>query len=156
MTLPPTEGSQHLVIFSLEERQCALPLPAVERVVRAVEVTPLPEATGTVLGVINVQGQVVPVISLRPRFHLPEREIRPSDQFILVSASTRTLALVVDGVSGVVECPEQDLTPVESVFAGVECVEGVVNVGGALILVCSLERLLASEEEKTLATVPQP
>jgi purine-binding chemotaxis protein CheW len=40
----------------------------VERIVRVVEVTPLPKAPEIVLGVVNVQGQIIPVINIRKRF----------------------------------------------------------------------------------------
>ena len=64
-----------IVVFALDDRRIALPLAAVERVVRAVEVTPLPKAPAVVLGAVNVQGNLVPVFHLRRRFRMPEREI---------------------------------------------------------------------------------
>ena len=57
-----------IVVFALDEPRYALPLSAVERVVRAVEITPLPKAPEIVLGVINMQGQVVPAVDIRKRF----------------------------------------------------------------------------------------
>ena len=52
-----------LVVFRLDERRYALPLAVVERVVRAVDVTPLPKAPPMVLGVIDVHGRVLPVLN---------------------------------------------------------------------------------------------
>lgn len=77
--------SSQLVVFTLDGQSFALDLGAVRRVVRAIEVTPLPNAPDIILGVINIRGELVSVIDLRHRFHMPTREIRPSDQFILVS-----------------------------------------------------------------------
>ena len=65
--------ANHIVVFALDEQRYALHLLAVERVVRAVEVTALPEAPEIVLGVVNVKGRIVPVINVRRRFRLPER-----------------------------------------------------------------------------------
>lgn len=62
-----------LVVFRLDERRYALPLSVVERVIRAVEVTPLPKAPPIVLGAIDVQGRVVPVLNVRRRFLMPDR-----------------------------------------------------------------------------------
>ncbi len=75
--------SNQLVVFTLEEQRYALYLSAVERIVRIVEITPLPKALEIVFGVINVQGQVVPVVDIRKRFRLPEREMSLSDQLIM-------------------------------------------------------------------------
>ncbi len=86
--------SDQYVVFGLDEHSFALRLSAVVRVVRAVEVTPLPRAPEIVLGVINVQGRITPVFDVRKRFRLPAREISLSDQFIIARADT------LGGVSG--------------------------------------------------------
>ena len=53
----------HLVAFNLEEQQYALPLRSVRRVIRSVEITALAKAPAIVLGIIDLQGEMVPVIS---------------------------------------------------------------------------------------------
>lgn len=64
-----------VVVLMLDDIRYAVALTSVERVVRAVEITPLPNAPDIVLGVINVQGRVVPVVDIRKRFRLPARAI---------------------------------------------------------------------------------
>ncbi|MBI4530070.1 MAG: chemotaxis protein CheW, partial [Candidatus Latescibacteria bacterium] len=81
--------SHQLVVFTLDEQRYALHLSAVERVVCSVEVTPLPKAPEVVLGVINVQGQVLPVVNIRKRFQLPERGITLTDHFIVAQTARR-------------------------------------------------------------------
>ena len=56
------------VVFTLDEQRYALRLSAVERIVRAVEVIPLPETPKIVIGMINVQGRVMPVVNIRSGF----------------------------------------------------------------------------------------
>jgi hypothetical protein len=74
---------QYILVFSLDEPLYALPLSSVERVVPAVEITPLPKAPEFVLGVINVHGQVIPVMDIRQRLRLPTRPVGLEDRFIL-------------------------------------------------------------------------
>ena len=57
--------TNQLVVFVLNDQRYGLPLSAVDRIVRIVEVTLLPKAPDIVLGVVNVQGQVIPVIGHR-------------------------------------------------------------------------------------------
>src|SRR5712675_257312 len=71
--------SNQLVVFALDAQHYALPLTGVQRVVRMVEVTPLPKAPEIVLGVIDVKGHIIPVMSIRNRFGLPEPETNLSD-----------------------------------------------------------------------------
>ena len=85
----------------MDEQRYALPLAAVERMVRAVELTPWPQTPPKILGAINVQGNVLPVISLRRWLARPDRELDLDDQLLLVRSGTRRLALLADQVSGV-------------------------------------------------------
>ena len=109
-----------LVVFCLDEQRYALPLAAVERTVRAVEVTPLPDAPPIVLGVIDVEGRVLPVLNIRRRFRLPEREVRPVDQFVIAQTVRRTVALVIDEAQGVIERPESAVVNPAQIVPGLE------------------------------------
>jgi len=138
------------VVFALDEQRVALPLSAVERVVQAVEVTPLPTAPTIVLGVINVQGQVLPVFNLRRRFRLPDREIELSDHIIIAKTARRTVALVVDAVTGVLLCSEMEIVPPEAIGPGIEHIAGIVKRPDGLILIHDLNAFLSLDEEQTL------
>jgi purine-binding chemotaxis protein CheW len=110
--------SNQLVVFTLEEQRYALYLSAVERIVRMVEITPLPKAPEIVFGVINVQGQVIPVVNIRKRFRLPEQELNLTDQLVIAHTSRLTVALVVDSVSSILECAEQEVIAAEKILPG--------------------------------------
>jgi purine-binding chemotaxis protein CheW len=140
----------HYVVFRLDERQFALNLHTVKRIVRVVEVTPLPKAPEIVHGVVNVQGQIIPVVNIRKRFRIPEREISLSDQLIIAHTSKRTVALVVNSVSGVVERSEQDVIAGEKILPGIEYVEGVMKLEDSIILIHDLNTFLSIKEEKAL------
>ncbi len=73
-----------LLVFALDERRFAIALSAVSSVIRAVEVTPLPQSPEIVMGVINVRGTIIPVVNLRKRFGVQDRGLRISD-FILIA-----------------------------------------------------------------------
>lgn len=92
-----------LVIFTLNQQRYALHLSRVERVVPIVEINGLPKAPEIVLGVVNVEGRIVPVLDIRKRFRLPERDLDLSDRFIIARTPGRVVALAVDAVTGVVE-----------------------------------------------------
>ena len=139
-----------LVGFNLDDRSYALTLSAVERILRAVEITPLPKAPPIVLGIVNVGGRIIPVINLRQRFHLPDREIEPRDQFIIGQTGCRTVALVADEVSSVLERPERDVIAARDILPGLESVQGVVRLEDGMILIYDLTTFLSLEEEAAL------
>jgi purine-binding chemotaxis protein CheW len=139
-----------LVTFSLDHRKFALYVSAVQKIIRVVEVTPLPEAPEIVVGIINMQGQVIPVFDIRMRFRLPARNVQLNDQMIIASATKRTVALLVDSVDDVIEIPEEKIIADEQILPELEYVEGVVKTEGGMVLIHDLEKFLSLHEEKAL------
>lgn len=139
-----------LIVLTLDDQRYALPLSVVERVVRVVEVTALPDAPDIVAGVVNVQGRIIPVVNIRKRFLLPEREIALSDQLIISHTSRRPVALMADSVTGVIEFSEEDVIAAEAILPGMEYVEGVAKLKDGMILIHDLDRFLSLEEERSL------
>ena len=103
-------NANQFVIFALDEQHYALRLLAVDQIVRVVEIAPLPQAPEIVLGVINIQGGIIPVFHIRKRFHLPEREINLSDHLIIACTVKRLVALVADTVIGVATRTDEEVT----------------------------------------------
>ncbi|MCJ7579526.1 MAG: chemotaxis protein CheW, partial [Candidatus Aminicenantes bacterium] len=132
-----------LVLFTLDEQRYALHLHAVTRVVRIVEITPLPKTPEIVRGVVNVQGQVIPVVNIRKRFRLPERELELSDQLIIANTTRRSVALVVDAVEGVMELSGQNKIPAEEILSGTEYIEGVIKLKDGLVLIHDVDKFLS-------------
>jgi purine-binding chemotaxis protein CheW len=142
---------QKIVLFSLDEPRYALYLSAVERVVQAVEITPLPKAPKIIMGVINFHGEIIPVIDIRKRFHLTSREINLEDQFIIAQTSKRTVVLVVDSVDGVYELGQDQVVDAEEVFPYADYISGVAKIETDIVLINDLEKFLSIDEEKILA-----
>jgi purine-binding chemotaxis protein CheW len=139
-----------LVAFTLDGGRYALHLPVVARVVRAVEISPLPGAPDIVLGIINVHGRVVPVMDVRARFRLPARDLDPDQQMILARTRAREVVFVVDSVSGVVECPDDLVVAPAEVAGDVAYVAGIAKLEDGLTLIHDLETFLSPEEEQAL------
>ncbi len=146
--------NNQLVVFILDEQQYALNLSCVERIVRAVEITPLPDAPEQVLGVINVEGRVIPVLNTRKRLGLPERELELHDLFIIVSENGRTLALVADQVRPVLEIPDQEVVSPDEVLPGTGYVQSVAKMDDGMIVVLTIENALSfSDQKKVFAAI---
>lgn len=138
------------VRFKLGELDIGLALASVERVVRAVAVTPLPGAPSAILGMVDVHGDVVPVADMRARLGLSPRPLHPDDHLVLARTPRRRLALAVDAAAGVVHCGPGDVIEPASVVPGLEHVHGVARSGEGLLLIHDLDRFLALDEETAL------
>ncbi len=141
-----------LVVFSLDDQRFGLGIHSVDRIVRAAEITPLPDAPDLVMGVINVEGRIVPVVNARKRMGLPERNVELEDFYIIVRENGRNLALVVDDVTPVTEVPDSELVAREHVLAGSGYVQGVAKDSDGIIMVLVPEKTLSREDKDLLET----
>ena len=141
---------QSLLVVTLDEFRYGLPLSAVERVLRIVEITPLPKAPEIVQGIINFAGNVIAVINIRRRFKLPACDVRLSDHLILARTSRRRLALRVDSAEGFTDCTENEITSAASVLPGLEYLRGVAKLLNGMVLIHDLDAFLSLDEEKAL------
>jgi len=142
--------SNQLVVFTLDAQHFALPLARVQRVVRMAEVTPLPKAPEVVMGVIDIQGNIIPVMSMRKRFGLSEPEASLSDQLIVADTATRRVALVVNSVTGVVVRTAKEITDAEKIIPGAQHVAGMARLEGGILFIHDLDRFLSTQEEQQL------
>ncbi len=153
-----------LLIFTLSQQLCALPLSVVERIVRAVEIHPLAKAPEVVMGLINLQGRAVPVLNIRKLFRLPYIEMALSDQIIIAHTAGRIVGILVDEAVGVEEYRAEDVIPSEELFPGIEYLEGVVRLresqtfrgAGDIVYIYDLDRFLSLEEKTVIDRLLPP
>src|SRR5690606_28007722 len=131
-------------------QRIGIALQAVTGVVRMVAITSLPAAPRVVMGVINVHGNVVPVVNPRVRLQLDLRPPDVSDQILLVNTARRQVAVWVASVLGVVEVDAQDFVDGESIFPDLGQVEGVVKTKDGVIVIQDILRFLSVQEEVDL------
>jgi purine-binding chemotaxis protein CheW len=141
----------HLIVFSIDEQRFALPISVVKKVVRAVEITVVPESPEIFLGVVNMEGHVIPVVHIRKRFSFPKRELELSDRFIIAHTPTQTFAFVVDTINGVFKFSEHQLITGEEFFPSLRrYVDGVIKDENGMILICNPDSFLSIEEREVL------
>ena len=139
-----------LVVFIAEGQRYALPLLTVQRVLPMVAVSPLPKGPAIALGVINLHGQVVPVLDIRRRFGLPPRDYGLTGHLLVARTSRRTLALAVDEALGVSEVAGEAVTQPDAVLPGIGHVAGIVTLSDGLLFIHDLEGFLSLDEEQRL------
>ena len=137
----PLEDAR-FVVFTLGGYEYGLPADNVNEVIRFVAVTPVPEAPGWVLGVIDLRGKTIPVVDGRRRLGLPDREDWLGAAIVVVEAGGVLSGLVVDtavdmttvGIATLEPPPDVPSVPAVAAASRVE-VSVVARVGERLILV---------------------
>jgi purine-binding chemotaxis protein CheW len=144
------DESGQLLVFTLDGQAYGLPLAVVDRVLLVVDVVPLPGAPPIVGGVINMHGEIIGVMDIRWRLHLPTRETELYDRMIVAHTTSRNIAFITETVVGVREYPEGAIIYAKDLSPHLEHAPGVCGTEDGLIIVYDLDRFLFPNEESAL------
>jgi purine-binding chemotaxis protein CheW len=131
------------VLFTVDGQIYGLDLWEVERIVRAVEINPLPEVPAYVAGVVDVHGRILPVVDLRARFDRPTRPLDLADHFVIAKSPTHSVILPVDSAMGSRLIPS-DLIPPATELP--RCVRRVVPLDLGVVYSLDLQRVLFGDQ----------
>jgi purine-binding chemotaxis protein CheW len=130
-----------LVVLELDGRRLALPIARVIEVLRMVAITPLPDSPDWVAGVINVRGDIVPVIDLRTRLGVEARGYGLDTPILLVSACGRRMAVVPDAAVEVRDVPSADLEDPDDLVGDEHPISHIARIEGRVVPVLLLDQI---------------
>lgn len=141
-----------LVAFFLQGEEFAVNIHSVREVLKLTQITPLPQSLDFIEGVINLRGEVIPVVDLRKRFRLPNAEKSDQSRIIIVEIDENQIGLIVDSVTEVLHLNSSAVVPPPSRLAGTrtEFISGVGKIGERLIIILELDKILSTEEQVEL------
>jgi purine-binding chemotaxis protein CheW len=147
-----------VVSFRLGSEEYGVDISQVQEIIRMVEVTRVPRAPHFMEGVINLRGQLIPIIDLRTRFGMPRIAATKSTRIVVTEIGTKRVGIVVDSVSEVLNIPIEQVEDAPEMVAGVgtEYIQGVGKMGDRLIIMLDLTMVISSEEKQALETVEAP
>ncbi len=149
------EKEIQLVVFMLDDEEFACNISDVREVLKMVKVTPLPQSLKFIEGVINLRGEVIPIIDLRKRFNLPEVDYSERSRIIIVEVGANQVGLIVDEVSEVLRLSASQVQASPSGISGgdSELIVGVGKLEQRLLIILNLEYILSSEEQLALEDI---
>lgn len=149
-----TEALAKLVTFCLGDDLFAADIFAVERVLRYQTPRVVPDVPPWISGVIEYQGRVVPVVSLRRRFELSVLEPTGQTRIVVLNARGEWIGVIVDSVLEVSVIDTAQLSAPPAFFRGLagEYLKGMVRRGEGerLVIVLDVEQLLSATERIAL------
>jgi purine-binding chemotaxis protein CheW len=148
-----------LCTFQIGAELFAIDIMRIREIVRPLPVTPVPKAPFGMEGLINLRGEVLPLIDLRARFDLePRAQLElPRGRFLITRIGPRQLGLAVDDVHDVVEVRRADMRVGQGVLSGRagELFVGVCPIGDRLGMLLNLHRLLSSEDRVAIDSLTE-
>ena len=147
---------RQFLVFRLGDDEFGLPIEAVDEVARVPDqITRLPRTPKFLEGVVNLRGEVLPVVDQRRRFDMPALEVRAARRLVVVRTERHKAGLIVDSVSEVLRCPADEIEPAPNLSnETVKLVQGVVNLeqAGRIVLLLDPAELLTRAERGLLDT----
>jgi len=145
---------RQLVVFSLLNENYGIDIYKVQEIIQYRDITYVPKSPPFVKGVINLRGRIIPVIDLKERFGLPEKEVTPDTRIIVVEISSQTIGLIVDSETEVLRIPNTNIEPPPPVTTiEADFIEGVGKLDERLIIILDIDRILTKEEKRELAGI---
>jgi purine-binding chemotaxis protein CheW len=138
-----------LVTFKLENEEFGVDILNIQGINRMVEVTKVPNSPDYVEGIINLRGQVIPIIDLRKRLNMPDKPYSKDTRFIVVEFRDKVVGFVVDSVNKVLridrkltEAPPNAATGIESDY-----ITAVGKLEDSLLILLDFEKILPENFE---------
>ncbi len=134
-----------LVVFQVQGEEFGSPIHSVLEISRMLDITRIPEASGTIEGVVNLRGQVITVIDTARQLGFKRQTPLPkTGKIMIVEMQNEKMGLIVDEVPEVIRIPETEIEMVPELIQtkiSKELIKGVAKIGERLIIVLDLERI---------------
>lgn len=142
------------VSFALGKEIFAIDVMKIKGVERLSEITAIPKYPTFIEGVINLRGEIIPIVDLRERFGLQATEPTKETRIVLVELEQFTVGLIVDRVFEVFQIFDNEIghmPPISNSSVGKQFIKGVVEVKDKLIILLGLRSIFSDEETVTLS-----
>ncbi len=141
-----------LVGFQLDDEEYGIDILKVQEINRITEITKIPQSPDFVEGVINLRGNVIPIIDLRKRFNMPHKEYDKQTRIVVGEIGDRTVGFIVDAVSEVIRLPENTIEPPPNITSDdrTDYILGVGKLEDRLLMLLDIEKILSGSEKEKL------
>lgn len=141
-----------LVGFELGSEKFGVEILSVREIIPVGSITRVPNSPDFVEGIINLRGEVIPVIDLRKRVGVEKCEFQKSTRIIVVELEEQQVGFIVDVVSQVLRIPTDTIEPPPEMVTGVgsEYIRGVARVEDRLLMFLDLKRVLSQTEQTVI------
>ena len=142
------QAEVQVVTFRLADEEYAIDILQVKEILMWTEVTRMPRAPHFIEGIVNLRGQMVPIIDLRKRLGLEQRDRTKDTRIVIADMGDEIIGMVVDAVREVTRLPQSAIAPPPSMIAGVgaEFLTGIGQVGERVLIMLDLSKVLRAEE----------
>lgn len=143
-----------LVTFKLGEELYGVDIMDVKEIVKVQSVRPIPNAPYYVEGIINLRGEIIPIINLHKRFHIQKVEKAENEYdadeggFIILDIDGSQIGIIIDRVSRVASIQKGEIKPPPQMLSGIgtEYINGVFRMESEYLIILDTRKLFNPKE----------
>ena len=146
------EDLQQFVTFNISSELYGVDVLKVHEIIGMTEITHVPNSLSFMKGVINLRGNVVPVVDLRIKFKMEKREYDQHTVIIIVEVMNRSIGMIVDAVSDVLDIAVSGIQDTPHFSANIET-DYIMSIGRKeeqLVIILDVDKILTSDELEIL------
>ncbi len=143
------EDNVQIVSFSLlNDVEYGIDILSIHEILRLTDISRLPNTPDFVLGVLNLRGNVIPVVNVRMRFGYPKEDYSDDTRIIVVGINNKLVGLLIDKVYQVIRISRKNISSPSKLIEGVstEFIQGVGRLDDRLIIILRLDSMLFENE----------
>jgi purine-binding chemotaxis protein CheW len=143
-------GEREFVIFKLNDEHYGLNIHNVENIEKVSAITRVPHTRPYIRGIINLRGNVIPIIDLRKRFKLAELETTDDTRIIIINHDELNVGMVVDSSSETLQLKDEEIDMAPSVKASIEddFIKEIGKHNNRIIMLLDINKVLGLTEEE--------
>lgn len=136
-------AEQQFVIFKLGKERYGVNIENVSSISESMAINPVPNADERIKGIVNLRGEIIPVINMKKYFGYSETEEDENTRIIIYDSGKSVIGFHVDDASQVVRIDEQQIEKAPEIIKGEgrEFIEGVGKLNGEIIILLKLDRV---------------
>jgi purine-binding chemotaxis protein CheW len=141
-------SEEQFLSFRVGSEEYGVDILTVQEIKGYTGVAELPNTPAHIRGIMNLRGTVIPIFDLRARFGLEEQEYTKFTVVVVVRRQEKSVGLVVDAVSDVLDIPADEIREVPECTgrADMGFISGIATIGDKLVVLLNIEKLLSEEE----------
>ncbi|OPJ56527.1 chemotaxis protein CheW [Alkalithermobacter paradoxus] len=142
------------VIFKLNKEEYGVDIMTVKEVSEFKEAVKVPNTPNFVEGIINIRGDITPIINLKKRFDIEDNKSEMS-RIIVVSIKDKLIGFLVDDASQVVSIDENSIDPPPEIISGIDkkYIEGIGKLQDKMVIILNLEKVLTEDEKEIIGNM---
>ncbi len=146
------EEVQQFIVFKLDKQLFGINIQNVQIIEKVKPIMRVPKVPVCVKGVMNLRGEIIPVINLREEFELNNIDYTDKTRIIIVKLEETMVGIIVDEVKEVVEISQYQIEPIQNIQGKIKTshILGVGKVDDSIVTLLNLDNIIeeAFYEEK--------